>query len=348
MVATSHPAQKDPGDVSKIIRYYEVVMKLKKEYLILVIVIAALALYLGLRDRGASQNDLPQPEVLESSGIDRIKVTSQETSLELVKKDEQWFLEPQGFPADKAEVTNMLNIIAKLKLTALVSESGNYERYGLTDADKVVIQAFSGNTKLREFNMGQSAPTFKHTFVSLAGDPNVYHAQGAFVNTFNKTVEELRDKSVMTFDRAAVTTVEIQKGDQTLVAAKTEAAPEDQAPPQGADAPAEPKVAEWRTTQGDLLNQKPLEDLMRTLSGLKCDSFVSDHSKADFTSALWSVTFKDAANAYTLSLFAKQNEDDTRYPAVSSTSPYVFTLLQGRVETLEKQLDQLMKHEDKE
>ena len=322
-------------------------MKLKKEYLILVLVIVALALYLGLRNKGTSHDDLPQPEVLESSRIDRIVIASQEVSLDLVKKDEQWTLQPQGYPADKAKVTNMLATITKLKLTALVSESGNYERYDLTDAEKVAVQAYSGNTLVREFNIGQSAPTFRHTFVTLAGDPKVYHGQGAFKNSFDQTVEDLRDKSVMTFDQAAITGVEIQKGDHILAAARVEVAPPEPAEPEATEAPAVPKV-EWRTTQGDLLDQAPLEALMGSLSNLQCKAFVNDRSKSEFSSALWSVTFKDKDNEYTLSLFAKPNEDDMSFPAIASTNPHVFSLPESQVETFGKQIDGLIKGEKKE
>lgn len=322
-------------------------MKLKKEYLILVLVIVALALYVGLRDKGTSHDDLIQPEVLEESRIDRIVIASPEATLDLVKKDEQWTLLPQGYPADKAKVSNMLNTIAKLKLTALVSESANYERYDLTDSEKVAVRAFSGDTLVREFNIGQSAPTFKHTFVTLAGDPNVYHAQGAFKMSFDQTFEDMRDKKVMTFDQAAITGVEIQKGDQTLEAVRMEIAPPEPGQAEETKAPAAPKT-EWRTPQGERLDQKALESLMGSLSNLQCKEFVNERSKEDFSSALWSVTFKDGAGAYTLSLFAKQNEDDMSFPAVASTNPHVFTLPESQVETFEKQIDTLIQGEKKE
>jgi hypothetical protein len=322
-------------------------MKLKKEFLILVLVIVALALYLGLRNKGTSHDDLPQPEALESSRIDRIVIASQEASLDLVKKDDQWTLQPQGYPADKAKVTNMLTTIAKLKVTAVVSESGNYERYDLTDDEKVAVQAYSGNTLVREFNIGQSAPTFRHTFVTLAGDPKVYHGQGAFKTSFDQTVEDLRDKSVMTFDQAAITGVEIQKGDQILTAARVEVTPPEPTDPESSQSAAAPEV-EWRTTQGELLDKEPLEALMGSLSNLQCQAFVNDRSKSDFTSALWSVTFRDAANEYTLSLFAKPDEDDMSFPAVASTNPHVFSLPESQVETFEKHLDALTKGEKKE
>ena len=73
-------------------------MKLKKEYLILFGAIVVLALYLGLRDKGGSHADLPQPEALETRQIDHILVTGQDLSLDLVKKDENWTLQPKGYP----------------------------------------------------------------------------------------------------------------------------------------------------------------------------------------------------------------------------------------------------------
>ena len=222
----------------------------------------------------------------------------------------------------------MLNTIAQLKLTALASAAGNYAPYELTEDEKITVKAFSGSTLAREFFIGKVAPTFRHTYVLLAGDPDVYHAQGAFRNTFYTTVEDLRDKHVLTFDRAAIETVEIQKGDLAVTATRTAVASEQNTPPedtsgQTPQTAASPKT-QWQTANGDILNQKVLDELLNTLSNLQCDGYIEDKSEADFTSPLWSLSFKDTAQTYTLSVFAKQNEDDPNQPAISSTSPYVF------------------------
>jgi len=320
-------------------------MKLKKELLILVLVIVVLAGYLMLRGRESSRLELPQPSQLESKKIDRIVITTSEAVIELVKKDEKWSLQPQGFPADPTQVTNMLNAIADLKLTALVSESGNYERYNLDDANKIVVQAFSGSEEMRKFNVGQVAPTFRHTFVKLTDDPNVYHAQGSFKNNFDQTVESLRDKIVLTFDKSAITAIEIQRGEQAVKITKNAIEPTEAEKDAEATKKSEPQ---WQIEGGDTVDQAELERFMTSMSRLQCEGFLNEKTKEDFQSPRWIVAFKGTDNTYTFSLFEKYNEDDYTYPALSSTSPYVFTLPKSRIETFEKQLDTLMQIKAKE
>ena len=316
-------------------------MKLKKEYLILLVLIVALGIYLALRDRDPSHMTLPQPEALDGKQIDRILVKTPEAEFDLVKKDDAWFMEPQGYKADPAQMTSMVDTIANLQLTALVSESESYERYNLSKADKILVQAFSGTNKVREFDVGQVAPTFHHTFIKLAGDSNVYHARGAFKNTFDHTISSLRDKTVFTFAQSGITTIEIQKGEHTLQLDKAAAQPAEEEK----DADTKPKTivdAKWQNAAGETVDQAVVGRLLGAMANLKCEDYLEDSVKDKLQTPVWTVTFKDASAAYTLSQYPKINEDDYNSPALSSTTPYVFALPNNQVESFEKQLDGLL------
>jgi hypothetical protein len=116
-------------------------------------------------------------------------------------------------------------------ITDLISESGNYERYDLTADRRIDVQAFAGGNMVRKFSVGKVAQTHQHTFVLLADNPKVYNARGQLNHTFDHTISDLRDLTVLSFDKDSVTEVMIAKGMQSLTLAKKEIPPEEKAQP---------------------------------------------------------------------------------------------------------------------
>jgi hypothetical protein len=291
--------------------------------------------------------NLPQPSAVESTTINKIVITKEDSKIELEKMDDAWILQPQGYPADAVKAKNLAKSIADLKLTALVSESGNYERYNLSPEKKMAVQAFSDTTLVRQYDIGQVAPTFQHTFVKLENDPNVYHARGAFKNDFDQTVESLREKTVLSFDRNTATELNIRKGEHTLkvskIELKEESPADDSTDEKKDDAAPPPKPhIQWQDAEGNAVDNGALNGLLSATSNLDCEGFLNEKKKEDLTDALWTVIFKSAEKTYVLSLFGKEKEDDTLSPAISSTSPYVFTLTDSKVDNFVKHIDKLL------
>ena len=192
-------------------------MSIKKEYLILVAIILVLSLYIILHKRDRSHYRLPEPPKVMQKEISRIEITKQDTAIVLKKTNNTWEIVPQGYSADANQVSSMLDVIEKLILTALVSESKNYERYELDEENKLVVRAWAGDTLRREFEIGKAAATFRHTFVRLSDDYRVYHARGNFRNKFDLGVDNLRDKTVLAFNAGEIQQMRFSKGEQSIV-----------------------------------------------------------------------------------------------------------------------------------
>ncbi len=75
--------------------------------------------------------------------------------------------------------------------------------------------------------------------------------------------------------------------------------------------------------------------ILNTASKLRCEKFITDRRKDEFTSPLYTLQMK-GAQEYSLSIFAKTAEKDKNYPAVSSGSDYAFLLPDSQVERLMK------------
>ncbi|MBT8339405.1 MAG: DUF4340 domain-containing protein [Desulfatitalea sp.] len=324
-------------------------MKFKKEYLILIIAIAALALYLTLRSQGQHDGNLPQPTAVEKLDIDRIAFSVKDKpAIILVKKDEHWQIEPQGYPADDVKVKNMVNASADLKLTALASESENYVRYDLTKDKQISVKAFADGKIVREFFIGKAAPTFQHTFVLLAGDANVYHARGQLGRTFEQSIENLRDKTIFDVDKTRISEVVLKKGDAALKLVKKEILPEPEKKDEANEVQTEPETPpvapeiQWHNADGQAVENSAVDSLLGDIARMDCDAFLEKETQDRQDDTAWSITFKDDEGQYTLTIHAPADDAAGKFPATASSSPYTFELNKTRVERWEKELNKLL------
>lgn len=318
-------------------------MKVKKEYLLLILIIGVLSIYLLVQKANHQDADVPKLAPLDDSTISRIVIAKSDKTIELSKADERWLIQPNDYPADATKVKNMINAVANLTATALVSEAGIYERYGLDAAKRITIKVFNGKELQREFSIGREAPTFQHTFVMLADNPNVYHARGNLTGTFNQTIDGLRDKKILTFDKARISGIDIRKGDKSRTLAKKEIVPEQKSDDQADKSTSAQPTIEWSDTDGQAVEAKTVDSLLNTMSGLMCDQFMADDAKATLAGAAWTLTFNTGQESYTISVFDKDEQTPPKYRASASTSQFAFLLAESRVQNIEKTIDSLLK-----
>jgi hypothetical protein len=323
-------------------------MKIKKEYIILVLIIAALCVYLVMRRSDRTLYQLPDVPQVSQKEITRVQITKGKTAIVINKQGSDWYIAPAEYPADAAKVKAMLDNVEKLTLTALVSESGDYNRYELSADQKINVKAWKGDELKRDIDVGKTAPSFRHTFVRTAGDDRVFHAQGNFRNAFDLTVDDLRDKTVLEIKPEDIQQIQITKENQSLTFTRTQ-------PPTAVEAPEAEKSADkkasqdrepvWQSADGRAVDASALNRILKSLADLRCEGFIDDRKKEDFTAPLISLLLK-GAQEYRLSIFAKIAEKDSGSPAISSASDYPFILSENQVARLMKAPSEILKTDE--
>ena len=323
-------------------------MKTKKEYIILIALILALSLYLFLYKSDRTHYELPETRDIDRKDISKIELAKTDASILLEKKGDAWYIEPQGYPADADKVDKMLAVIENLTLTALVSESKSYNRYDLNVEKKITVRAWTGDTLAREFEVGKTASSYRHTFVKLTDDHRVYHARENFRDKFDTAVDSLRDKAVLTFDPDEIQELKVTQNDESVVLRRMqvteEASPDQEAQAQSPPSPALKTI--WQTDGGKQGDDSTLNTLLSTLSNLKCQKYIDDRKKDDFTKPIYTLQLK-GTQEYALSIFAKTDKDATDYPAVSSENDYPFVLRASQADNIMKKPDELLKKPEK-
>ena len=302
-------------------------MKIKKEYIILAIVIIALSVYLVMRRSDRTLYELPEMQKVSQKEITRIEITRGQTVIDLNKKDNHWTIAPKEYPADADKVKSMLDSIEELTLTALVSESKTYNLYDLSGETKINVKAWQGDSLKRDVDVGKTASSFRHTFVKTAGDDRVFHARGNFRNIFDTTVDDLRDKAILTYSPSDIQEIQISKEKQSYTLVRTQQPEKEEttaADKKKSVAPPAQKTG-WHTPDGIAGDEAAVDQLLNLLSDLRCETFIEDRGKEEFTSPSINIQLK-GTQQYSLAIFAKPEAEDARYPAISSASKYAFLL----------------------
>ncbi len=330
---------------------------IKKEYVLLAVVIVALLLYLVFRSGDKVHYKLPELDSIDAKTLTKIEIAKPNQTLTLVKKENKWLIEPNDYPTDENKVNNITSTICDLTLNALASKSRNYSRYDLDNDKAIQVKAYQKDQVVREFEVGKTTPTNNHTFVKLKEDDRVYHANKSFRMYFDQKTDDLRDKVVMKLDTNEVSEIEIEKeGKKYLftktakpVETKTENAKKEEAKKEEKESPPDKTETIWATKEGKEGNKTELDSILNQLSDLRCDGYLDDKKKEDFKEPIYTIKVK-GQKEYVLSIYEKLEESDKeeetssgKYPVLSSENPYPFSLSTYKAERLMKKPEELLK-----
>ncbi|MCP4606934.1 MAG: DUF4340 domain-containing protein [Proteobacteria bacterium] len=136
----------------------------------------------------------------------------------LKKKEGAWTMtEPVDYAVVEGPVNQMVDAISDLKVIDIISENkSNHGKFEVDEEKGVEVTALEGDKELAHLIVGKSRNGM--TFVRVSGKDEVYRIQGYHSGTFNKSVKNLRDKSVLKRDLKNVTRVTFtnEKGELML------------------------------------------------------------------------------------------------------------------------------------
>lgn len=318
-------------------------MKGKKEYIILAAIIVTVVAYLVLRQTDRSTYQLPALSKVPKEEISKIEITGPEKSFVVNRKGDDWLIAPKGYPADPEKIDRMLDIVSELELTAMVSESKNDQRYDLNPEKRIQVKTWADKDVKREFDVGKTADTFRHTFVKIAGDDRIFHAENNFRDRFETTVETLRDKTVLAFKTDEIGSFKITKDGKTTEFKKKEKVREEKEQTKDESPNPEKKIYQWVTTDGQIADSNKIKSFLSTLSSLKCKNYLNDGTKDNLKDPVISITLS-GTKEHQLSVYAhgKKEDDEPPWPAQSSENNYPFLLADFKAKDIVKDPGDLM------
>jgi hypothetical protein len=294
---------------------------MKKEYLILILLILLFSAYLFLHKDNRAHYILPEISKIDPSQLTGLVLEKKDGPIRFTRKDKGWVLTDKEYPADAASVQSMLDALKTFKLSALVSEKQDVKRYELDDENRIIVKAFKGENPVFEFTLGKTAPSRNHTFVMIQNDKNIYHANGNLKPDFSKTVQDFRDKKVLEFKEASLKRIMLETVGKSRTLIHREAAEEKKEETPDKEKPS----VTWVSEDGASIDQKGLANFLSTLSSLQCQQYLESQDKTGLEkSKPLGKIILETETRLELMLFKGDKEEQVN--GISSMNGYAFEL----------------------
>jgi hypothetical protein len=234
--------------------------------------------------------------ILKVNAADVTQLTiTQKTPVTLEKTAGNWQItQPAPYPADQEAVAGLLSTLSGLNADRVVDDKASDRKpYGL-DPPAVEVDIAGKGHATQRLLLGDETPAGGNVYAALAGDPRVFTVASYSKTSLDKSLNDLRDKSLLTLSPDKVSRVEVLR---------------------------KPEEIEFdRTKDGwQMLKPKPspadalaVNDLVRSLTGAKMD--VS--SPTEFAHGTAVATAKLTGDAGVQTLEVRKNKTD--YYAKSS------------------------------
>ncbi len=270
----------------------------------------------------------PSPKLVDipEAQIQSINLKKKDGSVVAIeRKGDKWALtQPQSYPTDQDAVNSLASSLSPVSADNVVEDkAADLGKYGLT-TPSFSVAVHGKNGKTNDIFFGDDVPAASLVYARVGTDPKVYAVSSSVKTSFDKSVNDLRDKRLLTFNSNNLSRIELASGKSDIEFGKNNA-------------------NDWQIIkpQPYRADSFQVEELLRKLTDAKMDLSASadDTKKAEaaFTSGkpVTSAKVTDAAGTQTLEV--RKNKDD--YYARSSSVKGAYKVPSDLGKELEKTLD---------
>jgi hypothetical protein len=190
-----------------------------RSFLVLVVVLAGLGAYIyfveSKKPEEAAARIGPKLFTVTADSISEVTVALAHGDTTTLKKvNGTWQITaPVQAPADQGTVTSLVDGLATVDELRTVAENPrDLAQFGLAAPRVVVRFAGAGGKPSGQLLIGDKTTTLGDVYAKVANTRKVLLVPGTFDTTFNKSTFDLRQKTVLVFDRDKVDQIEIQAG----------------------------------------------------------------------------------------------------------------------------------------
>src|SRR2546429_3221410 len=200
-------------------------------FIVAIVVLAALgaALYwsnhhMPSETTQASAETPPKILTLNEADINKIDIKKKGGEEVTLTKDNggNWkVIAPKPLGADQSAVSSMLSSLSSLNSDRLVEEkASNFNQYGLSEPT-LQIGVTEKNSKTHQLFVGDDTPTNNGAYVRVEGDPRVFTLAAYNKTTLDKSVNDLRDKRLLTLESNKISRIELTANKKSSNSAAT-------------------------------------------------------------------------------------------------------------------------------
>ena len=227
---------------------------------------------------------------------------------------------PKSLPADQGAVSSIVSTLSALNAERVVEDkTSDLKRYGL-DQPVLVADLIDKTNTRHELKIGDETPTSGATYAMLSGDPRVFTIASYVKSSIDKSLNDLRDKRLLTVNPDKISRMEVSKPGQDIEFGRNK--------------------DDWQIVRPKAMRADGVQvgELVRKLTDAKMDLSVSEKDAvAGFTRGTSVATAKLTDPSGSQELQVRKNKD--AYYAKSSAVEGVFKIDADLGKEFDKKLD---------
>lgn len=240
-------------------------MKIGKQVIWPLLLIVILGLYLGINRTGKMNYKIPAFDTIEGENINIVRIKGLSESIKIYLDDEVWRVGDDNLRAEPSKVTEMISFLVNLQFIDMVSDTGNYQNYGLEDTEYISVKAWTGNNNEghpdRELFIGNLNTTGSFTFIRRPDNIGVFTVGGNIKRLFDVTQNDLIDKRILNIDIPDIDKITLSFSDFSITLGKTVG---------------ENNEDIWTSSEGLSIEIEKLEQNLRYLSNSRFNTYIDN------------------------------------------------------------------------
>lgn len=334
--------------------------KVKKEYLVLLIIVIGLSLYLVTKDDNGGDIEIPELKEINKDSIQKIEINSSKGNLSLKVNKKVWSLEPEGYPVLENKTETMVKLLSKTDISDLISRAEKYDKFGLGKKNRTVVKAIGEKGALRELTIGNNAESGNRTFIKLKDDKIIYQARGNYKDSFNIGKDDIINKKIFNFNSSDIVELIYEKDNKAYHFVKidenelTKKKLEDKDKKKDKkdikkEAPKDEKKLVWvNESDKKKVNGTEIDSFLSKNSNINCEKFFKKKENKDKKGFINIVFIDKTKRKYTLNIYKELNEKKEEiFKLTSSDSSFIFSLSKNDMESINIDPEKLKKLEIK-
>jgi hypothetical protein len=268
----------------------------------------------------------PTLAAIPDSQIQQIDVKKKNgPTLILQRQNGKWAItSPEQVATDQDAANSVASALNSITADSVVEDkAADLGKYGLKDPS-LTVTVHEKNGKTENIEFGDDVPTGSLVYTAVNSSPKVYTVFSSTKSSFDKSLNDLRDKRLLTFDSNNLTSIQLASGKSNVEFGKN-------------------NQNEWQIVkpQPYRADNFQVEELLRKLTDAKMDvsSTADDEKKVEAAYAsgqpVGVAKVTDASGTQTLDV--RKNKDD--YYAKSSVVKGVYKISSDLGKEIEKPLD---------
>lgn len=183
-------------------------MKIDKQLILPVALILTFSIYLGIKSAGKMNYNIPDFIPIEEEQIDTIEIDKSSGALKLYSDNGIWKFDPDNLRAEPFKIDEMLSFLANPQFIDMVSDSENYQNYGLNEGQYISVKAKinGNNTEIsdRELLIGDINTSSKFAFIRKMDNKAVFTVRANIRKLFDISESDLLNKKILDIDTTKI------------------------------------------------------------------------------------------------------------------------------------------------